>query len=635
MLATMWPVYSGDQYRDALAQWDAGQPDPDDWRTASNRRTCLDAEALAVADVVTAEQQSLRTPLPVLILAGAGGNGRAGLRVGIVLLRRGYRVEVALFPNPRPTDDPDMYPNSYEDAEALWREDVTDESQDLLRDFLACDGQITQRRTEEEAWSQCLGVDAICGRGIDGRLRGPLTAWASCFVSHPPVVAIDQPTGMDPDTGITVPASENAAPAVGGFTAKNTVVVGGLRPVHLLQDDCGRLVFVRGGIHWHLDRSADARRQAADATDPAYFDDHGHVPVRDRSGYLAQDLWQDGAGTVRPRFTAYADPYADRDTAEDPRTRWALQLPGTLEDITWDRPFAEAVGGLSMHPRRVPASVGVAGAPDRRPGAPELVALGAVACAGWDILADEDAVRRVSTAVPEVEIATVASADRPWVQCAGTTAVDLSAVRTLILTRDAVRDVVDAGGSPPASGADRHVVLVVDQASAVSALAVWGGQDGGCEGDIEGVQQWTDDSGPVTLAELLASCTGAEVILVDTVIVRVRGFSTDIIRTGTRQSAAGFADVLAGLVAADISDQEVSGVVGRQVHHRFSPLVSFLVLARSIPRERDAPEWHGSGRSAKREPDRAPTAREVVAALPREWSALRSAAVSAGDAWLG
>lgn len=68
MLATMWPVYSTDRYRDALAQWDAGQSDPDDRRTASYRRICLDAEALAVADAVTSGQRAMDNPLPVLIL---------------------------------------------------------------------------------------------------------------------------------------------------------------------------------------------------------------------------------------------------------------------------------------------------------------------------------------------------------------------------------------------------------------------------------------------------------------------------------------------------------------------------------------------------------------------------------------
>jgi NAD(P)H-hydrate repair Nnr-like enzyme with NAD(P)H-hydrate epimerase domain len=501
----MWPVYSGNQYQDALTQWDAAQPGPDDWRSTHYRRTCLDDEALAVADVVTAEQQTLDQPLPVLVLVGAGGNGRAGLRAGIELLRRGYRVEAALFPRPRPEDVSGVYPVDYRDPGALWRADTGDEAHDLLRSFIACDGQITRRSSGDDVWSRCLGIDALCGRGTDGPLRGPASAWASFFVDNPPVVAIDQPTGMDPDTGRTAPLPEEAAPAVGGFTARNTVVVGGLRPVHLLNPGCGRLVYVSGGMHRLLDRAESARTAEADAADPEYFDTHGCVPVRTRHGFLARDRTPDAPV---PSFTG--------PTADHLLTEWVRVTPAA-----------------SGHPDHRPA-VGIAGQPTRRPGAPELLAVGAAALAGWDIVTDRDAAGRVTTAVPEAEVVTSPDPDRVWVQCAADTAVELSDVPVLVLTRDAVRELADMGRRPPEG---QQVMLVVDRGAAQDALHAWGGE--------------VDHGSPVTLAEALASCSGATVILVDTVIVRVRDRSTEIIAAD--RPLQGFTEVLAGFLAADLS----------------------------------------------------------------------------------
>ncbi|WP_414120484.1 NAD(P)H-hydrate epimerase [Corynebacterium nuruki] len=572
----MWPVYSGNQYRDALAQWDAGQPDPED------RRALLDAEALVVADVVTAEQHALDRPLPVLILVGAGGNGRAGLRAGTELLRRGYRVEVALFPRPRPEDAPGIYPDDYRDPEALWRADATDEARDLLRVFLAGDGQITRRRGNDDVWSRCLGVDALCGRGTDGPLRGPATAWASFFVNNPPVVAVDQPTGPDPDTGRTVPAPEDAAPAVGGFTAENTVVVGGLRPVHLLNPGCGRLIYVSGGLHGLLSTAETVRCNEADAADPDYFDTHGCVPVRTRRGYLARDR---RPATALPTFTAYADPWSDADRTENPRARTSLQIPGTFTGLTADRPLTEwacTTPAPPWHPDHRRA-VGIAGRPARRPGAPELVAAGATALAGWDIVADRAAADRVTVAAPEAEVVATADPDRVWVQCAAETAVDLSGVPTVVLTRDAVRDLVAVGRRLPGPPEGQQTLLVVDRDTARDALRAWGRD--------------TDRGSPVTLAEELASCTGAEVILVDTVIVQVRDFSTEIIAAD--RPLQGFTEVLAGVLAADLTRRpDLDGLLAR------------LVLARTTGH----------------------TAREVARELPDTWRDLLTAADAADAA---
>ncbi|MEJ6550008.1 NAD(P)H-hydrate epimerase [Corynebacterium sp. USCH3] len=512
----MWNVYTGEQYRAALQEWADGEPEPEDWRTRRDREDCYDQEAQAVAACVEVEQQRRDHPVLVFILVGAGGNGRAGLRAAWLLVKRGYRVEVELLPVPREGDNPDRYPDFYDDQQALWRDDATPEAHELLERFLEYGGQITSRRFNDEVGELCITVDAICGRGIDGRLRGPATAWA-CHAD----IAVDSPTGMLPDSGRTVPASERAVPAQGGFTAATTVVLGGLRAVHLLREDCGRLVHVPGGLGRLLRRAEDERLRAADAADMDVFDTHKYFSVRTRSGVIVRDPSPEKA------VPAYPD-------SDGHGTTYRPEVMGNL-DLLFD-----------VRRRLQPAShLCIVGVPQRRPGAPLLVAAGATGVRPVDLLADEDAVHRLGNTYPETEVSDgdIRETALPHVLCSGTSTARVEMADKLVVTRDAVRDWLDQGRRPPERLAGKRSVLVVDRPTADAALDAWCGE----RDDEMRPNRWD----PVTAAEELTACTGYGVILTGTTVVYSRGNKTFLVRTTTEASRVqGMPEVIAGAVAA-------------------------------------------------------------------------------------
>lgn len=515
-VGTMWSVYTGEQYRAALEEWADGAPEPDDWRTRRDREDRYDQEAQAVAACVEVEQQLRDHPVLVFILVGAGGNGRAGLRAASLLVNRGYRVEVELLPEPRDNDSPDLYPDPFVDQRALWRQDATPEAHDLLERFLESGGQLTSSRFQDEGRELAVTVDAICGRGIDGRLRGPATAWA-CQVD----VAIDSPTGMLPDSGRTVPASEHAQPAQGGFTAATTVVLGGLRVAHLLREDCGRLVYVPGGLGRLLRRAEDERLRAADAADMDVFDTHKYFSVRTRSGVIVRDPSPEKAVPAYPDSDGHGDVYHP-------------EVMGNL-DLLFD-----------FRRRLQPAShVCIVGVPQRRPGVPVLVAAGATGVRPVDLLADEDAVRKLGSTNPETEVSDgdIRETALPHVLCSGLLRVRVEMADKLVVTRDAVRDWLDGGNRPPERSFSQQSVLVVDRPTADAALNAWCDE---CDEDMR-PNRWD----PVTAAEELAACTGYAVVLTGPTVVYCRGNKTFLVRTTTETSQVqGMPEVIAGAVAA-------------------------------------------------------------------------------------
>ncbi|WP_312978760.1 NAD(P)H-hydrate epimerase [Corynebacterium sp.] len=512
----MWTVYTGEQYRAALEEWADGEPEPEDWRTRRDREERYDQEAQAVAACVEVEQQRRDHPVLVFILVGAGGNGRVGLRAASLLVNRGYRVEVELLPVPREGDNPDLYPGFYDDQRVLWRDDATPEAHELLERFLAYGGQITSRRFNDEGGELCITVDAICGRGIDGRLCGPAIAWA-CHVD----VAIDSPTGMLPDSGRTVPASERAQPAQGGFTAATTVVLGGLRAVHLLREDCGRLVYVPGGLGRLLRRAEDERLRAADAADMDVFDTHKYFSVRTRSGVIVRDPSPEKAVPAYPDSDGHGAVYHP-------------EVMGNL-DLLFD-----------VRRRLRPAPhVCIVGVPQRRPGVPVLVAAGATGVRPVDLLADEDAVRQLGSTYPETEVSDgdIRETALPHVLCSGLLTARVETADKLVVTRDAVRDWLDGGDRPPERSVHQRSVLVVDRPTANTALNAWCGE---CDEEMR-PNRWD----PVTAAEELAACTGYGVVLTGPTVVYCRGNKTFLVRTTTEASRVqGMPEVIAGAVAA-------------------------------------------------------------------------------------
>ncbi|WP_439661864.1 NAD(P)H-hydrate dehydratase [Lentzea sp. HUAS TT2] len=142
----------------------------------------------------------------VTLLVGAGNNGGDALWAGYFLRRRGVAVSAVLL-NPAKAH-----------AEGL-------------RAFRRAGGRIV-----DEVGSPDLVIDGIVGLSA----RGPLRPAAAALVSSvsAPILAVDLPSGIDPDTG------EISGPHVQAHT---TVTFGCLKPVHALAD-CGEVHLVDIGL---------------------------------------------------------------------------------------------------------------------------------------------------------------------------------------------------------------------------------------------------------------------------------------------------------------------------------------------------------------------------------------------------
>jgi ADP-dependent NAD(P)H-hydrate dehydratase / NAD(P)H-hydrate epimerase len=159
----------------------------------------------------------------VTLLVGAGNNGGDALWAGYFLRRRGIAVSAVLL-NPAKA-----HPEG-------------------LAAFRRAGGRIV-----DEVGDPDLVIDGIVGLSA----RGPLRPAAADLVAsvRAPILAVDLPSGIDPDTG------EIAGPHVSAHT---TVTFGCLKPVHALAD-CGDVHLVDIGL-----RPADPDFVLLDRSDIAW-----------------------------------------------------------------------------------------------------------------------------------------------------------------------------------------------------------------------------------------------------------------------------------------------------------------------------------------------------------------------------
>ncbi|MFD3748637.1 bifunctional ADP-dependent NAD(P)H-hydrate dehydratase/NAD(P)H-hydrate epimerase [Nocardia sp. NPDC058633] len=142
------------------------------------------------------------------LLVGSGDNGGDALWAGVFLRRRGVRVSAVLL-NPA---------RAHREGLAALR---------------ASGGRVVDRLDSVD-----LAIDGIVG--ISG--RGPLRPEAAEMVAalNVPIISVDLPSGVDPNTGAV------EGPAV---TAAVTVAFGAYKPVHALAvPQCGRIVLVPIGL---------------------------------------------------------------------------------------------------------------------------------------------------------------------------------------------------------------------------------------------------------------------------------------------------------------------------------------------------------------------------------------------------
>jgi hydroxyethylthiazole kinase-like uncharacterized protein yjeF len=171
----------------------------------------------------------------VTLLVGAGNNGGDALWAGYELRRRGAAVTAVLL---RPEK---AHPAGLA-ALRRRRGRVLDAG---------------DSRSEAAVRGAHLVIDGIVGISGRGALRAPADALvATAEEAGVPILAVDLPSGVDPDTGVA------AGPAV---TAEATVTFGALKPVHALAPTrCGPVHLVDLGLREHLPEPDVVALDAAD-----------------------------------------------------------------------------------------------------------------------------------------------------------------------------------------------------------------------------------------------------------------------------------------------------------------------------------------------------------------------------------
>ncbi|MBV9312139.1 MAG: NAD(P)H-hydrate epimerase [Pseudonocardia sp.] len=163
----------------------------------------------------------------VALLVGGGNNGGDALWAGVELRRRGARVDAVLL-------NPDRaHPAG-------------------LAALRRARGRVHNAGAEADAVVRAanLVVDGIVGISGRGPLREPAaTLVAAAEAEQVPILAVDLPSGVDPDTGAV------EGPAV---TATATVTFGAYKPVHALAPfRCGPVRLVDLGLGPHLPEQPD------------------------------------------------------------------------------------------------------------------------------------------------------------------------------------------------------------------------------------------------------------------------------------------------------------------------------------------------------------------------------------------
>ena len=165
----------------------------------------------------------------VVLFVGAGNNGGDALWAGYFLRKRGATVHAVL-----------LKPEKAHPAG--------------LAAFRRAGGRVVENERAVEVIKQAdLVVDGIVG--LSG--RGPLRPDAAALVAEvtAPIIAVDLPSGVDPDTGATDGPSVDATV---------TVTFGARKPVHALSPRCGTVELVDIGIGRELGEPEIVQLDAGD-----------------------------------------------------------------------------------------------------------------------------------------------------------------------------------------------------------------------------------------------------------------------------------------------------------------------------------------------------------------------------------
>lgn len=186
----------------------------------SNGTSLMERAGRAVAD--DAVRLIIDRPGPILIACGPGNNGGDGFVMARQLHQAGREVIVAF------ADDPAALPADAAKAHA---------------DFQAVGGTLTSDLPAAPANGWALVVDAIFGIGLTKPVDGRFAAWIQTLnVQSAPRLALDIPSGLDADTGVTLGTT---------FRATHTCTFIALKPGLLTNDGpdhCGEVSLQTLGI---------------------------------------------------------------------------------------------------------------------------------------------------------------------------------------------------------------------------------------------------------------------------------------------------------------------------------------------------------------------------------------------------
>ena len=131
-----------------------------------------------------------RRPCKVAIFAGNGGNGGDGFVAARYLLNQGFEVEVFLL----------IHPSLIKSEEARLNWEVL---QQISRGFGQLNLEILLDSSYLRDTDAKIVVDALLGTGVRGKLKEPIsTAVDIINQSNGLKIAVDVPTGVDPDSGM-------------------------------------------------------------------------------------------------------------------------------------------------------------------------------------------------------------------------------------------------------------------------------------------------------------------------------------------------------------------------------------------------------------------------------------------------
>jgi len=154
----------------------------------------------------------------VLIVAGKGNNGGDGFVVARLLKKKRYPCEVVLLAR---------------------REDLSGDAKHNLKAFLKIKGKVTEinadqpSRLAQSFKGKALLIDAILGTGIKSEVRGLLAdAIRLMNDSGLPIVAVDNPSGLNTETGNPLGVAIHADVTVAlGFAKLGQVIYPGVKYV--------------------------------------------------------------------------------------------------------------------------------------------------------------------------------------------------------------------------------------------------------------------------------------------------------------------------------------------------------------------------------------------------------------------